>query len=132
MAGRPWSLNRSCGLGFIYVTWKCGGLYFVALERPYRLAVRTPPFHGGGTGSIPVRVAILFSLTKPRVIASASASILGRAFAAALVAPGIDDEENKHDHPENQKYERARLVFPELLEAPGDFVEVHARTNLHQ
>jgi hypothetical protein len=25
--------------------------------RPYRLAVRTPPFHGGGTGSIPVRVA---------------------------------------------------------------------------
>ena len=33
-------------------------LYFFALERPYRLAVRTPPFHGGGTGSIPVRVAI--------------------------------------------------------------------------
>ena len=29
----------------------------MALERPYRLAVRTPPFHGGGTGSIPVRVA---------------------------------------------------------------------------
>ena len=29
----------------------------MALGRPYRLAVRTPPFHGGGTGSIPVRVA---------------------------------------------------------------------------
>ena len=26
-------------------------------SRPYRLAVRTPPFHGGSTGSIPVRVA---------------------------------------------------------------------------
>ena len=26
--------------------------------RPLRLAVRTPPFHGGNTGSIPVGVAI--------------------------------------------------------------------------
>ena len=26
-------------------------------KRPVRLAVRTPPFHGGNTGSIPVRVA---------------------------------------------------------------------------
>jgi hypothetical protein len=43
---------------FIYVTEKNRWLYFFALERPYRLAVRTPPFHGGGTGSIPVRVAI--------------------------------------------------------------------------
>src|SRR6266567_5444045 len=29
--------------------------------RPYRLAVRTPPFHGGSTGSIPVRVASFFA-----------------------------------------------------------------------
>ena len=33
---------------------------FLAPGRPYRLAVRTPPFHGGGTGSIPVRVATIF------------------------------------------------------------------------
>jgi hypothetical protein len=46
---------------FIYVTGKNRRLYFLALERPYRLAVRTPPFHGGGTGSIPVRVAIFFN-----------------------------------------------------------------------
>ena len=32
-------------------------LIFALPRRPYRLAVRTPPFHGGGTGSIPVRVA---------------------------------------------------------------------------
>ena len=44
---------------FIYVTGENRWLYFFALERPYRLAVRTPPFHGGGTGSIPVRVAML-------------------------------------------------------------------------
>ena len=43
---------------FIYVTEDFRRLYFFALARPYRLAVRTPPFHGGGTGSIPVRVAI--------------------------------------------------------------------------
>ena len=30
-------------------------------KRPVRLAVRTPPFHGGNTGSIPVRVATLVS-----------------------------------------------------------------------
>ena len=28
--------------------------------RPYGLAVRTPPFHGGSPGSIPGRVAIFF------------------------------------------------------------------------
>ena len=42
---------------FIFVTSAPGQIYLLALERPYRLAVRTPPFHGGGTGSIPVRVA---------------------------------------------------------------------------
>ena len=31
---------------------------FRALLRPYGLAVRTPPFHGGSPGSIPGRVAI--------------------------------------------------------------------------
>src|SRR5260221_2516976 len=45
----------------LYVTSGAGRLYFTARYRPYRLAVRTPPFHGGGTGSIPVRVAIWFS-----------------------------------------------------------------------
>ena len=35
-------------------------------ERPYRPAVRTPPFHGGDTGSNPVRVAS--SLASPKDI----------------------------------------------------------------
>ena len=52
------TLNQTRSNAFIYVTEKNRWLYFFALERPYRLAVRTPPFHGGGTGSIPVRVAI--------------------------------------------------------------------------
>ena len=43
---------------FISVTVGAGRLYSTSLGRPYRLAVRTSPFHGGGTGSIPVRVAI--------------------------------------------------------------------------
>src|ERR1700733_7706318 len=33
--------------------------------RPYGLAVRTPPFHGGSPGSIPGRVANSFSLKHP-------------------------------------------------------------------
>ena len=44
---------------FIHVTADRSCVYFLAPGRPYRLAVRTPPFHGGGTGSIPVRVAII-------------------------------------------------------------------------
>ena len=40
------------------VTSDGGRIYFVAHNgRPYGLAVRTPPFHGGSPGSIPVRVA---------------------------------------------------------------------------
>jgi hypothetical protein len=34
-----------------------GKYIFHALLRPYGLAVRTPPFHGGSPGSIPGRVA---------------------------------------------------------------------------
>ena len=35
-------------------------IYFAPFAlRPYGLAVRTPPFHGGSPGSIPGRVAIL-------------------------------------------------------------------------
>src|SRR3990172_9405698 len=41
----------------ICVTATCWCLYWRALRRPYRLVVRTPPFHGGGPGSNPGRVA---------------------------------------------------------------------------
>ena len=37
--------------------WQQGEALFTH-PRPLRLAVRTPPFHGGNTGSIPVGVAI--------------------------------------------------------------------------
>ncbi len=40
--------------------------------RPVRLVVRTLPFHGGNTGSNPVRVAIFFSVNKPFFLKSAS------------------------------------------------------------
>ena len=33
-------------------------------KRPVRLAVRTPPFHGGNTGSSPVRVAIMLAFSE--------------------------------------------------------------------
>src|ERR1039458_3809563 len=38
---------------------------FHALLRPYGLAVRTPPFHGGSPGSIPGRVANFSSAFNP-------------------------------------------------------------------
>jgi|JI10StandDraft_1071094.scaffolds.fasta_scaffold1245885_1 hypothetical protein len=34
------------------------------VARPLRLAVRTSPFHGGNTGSIPVGVAILYCIAQ--------------------------------------------------------------------
>ena len=39
--------------------------YSALLGRPYRPAVRTPPFHGGNTGSNPVRVAKRATPSKP-------------------------------------------------------------------
>ena len=39
---------------------------FRLLRRPYGLAVRTPPFHGGSPGSIPGRVAIFKTPIKQR------------------------------------------------------------------
>ena len=39
-------------------------LYFPVLGRPYRLAVRTLPFHGGSRGSIPLRVATFHNLPR--------------------------------------------------------------------
>src|SRR5271154_2082827 len=38
---------------------------FSDLLRPYGLAVRTPPFHGGSPGSIPGRVAIISKNSSP-------------------------------------------------------------------
>src|ERR1019366_2424093 len=40
---------------------------FRALLRPYGLAVRTPPFHGGSPGSIPGRVAIFSFAFNPLI-----------------------------------------------------------------
>ena len=105
-------------MGFIFVTFASWRIYSLALARPYRLAVRTPPFHGGSTGSIPVRVANL--------------DFSPRSFSAALVPPGVHDEENEDDKPQEQKHERARLAFPKLLKTLGDLSEIHAGPNLHQ
>ena len=93
-------------------------VYFARFERPYRLAVRTPPFHGGSTGSIPVRVAItLFSLVAFVV--------------AAFVTPGVHDEENENDKAKNQEHNNSGFVFPKLLDAARDFVQIHACDKLH-
>ena len=51
---QPWC---HCFSRFICVTSAVRWLYLIPLSRPYRLAVRTPPFHGGCAGSIPARVA---------------------------------------------------------------------------
>ena len=47
-------------------------------------------------------------------------------FVTALVPPGIDYEEDKHDEPQCQQHDRARPVFPKLPKASGDFIEIHA------
>ena len=57
---------------------------------------------------------------------------LPRPFATALVPPGIDDQEDKDHQTKKQKHYGPGLVFPELCEAPRDFVEIHAEANLHQ
>src|SRR5436190_23312136 len=67
-----WLCARFTMFRIIYVTAPLGRLYSLTFNRPYRLAVRTPPFHGGGTGSIPVRVAT------PFFSASGNCNILNR------------------------------------------------------
>ena len=76
------------------------GSVFLLLRRPYRLAVRTLPFHGGGPGSIPGRVAISPSCV--RLITLWAATFAGRspAFSAcceqeneAIEAPaGVEEK----------------------------------------
>ena len=56
--------------------------YSALLGRPYRPAVRTPPFHGGNTGSNPVRVAERFSPVQTR---DPGAPIVGVTMAQAEV-----------------------------------------------
>src|SRR5882762_2628400 len=53
-----------------------------------------------------------------------------RLLAAPLVAPGIDHQENENHQAEEQEDYCPGLAFPELLEAPGDFVEIHAKAIL--
>ena len=50
--------HRFVRLNFV-VTMRRRCLYCTVHGRPYRLAVRTLPFHGGSRGSIPLRVARL-------------------------------------------------------------------------
>ena len=45
-------------------------------RRPYRLAVRTPPFHGGNSGSSPDRVAMA-SVKAPRTFPRLCAAVCG-------------------------------------------------------
>jgi hypothetical protein len=54
-----------------------------------------------------------------------------RLFAPALVPPGIDHQEYENHETEEQKNYCPGLVVPELLEALGNFVEIHAEASLH-
>ena len=112
--------TREMRTGFICVTSEGGGLYFVALDRPYRLAVRTPPFHGGSTGSIPVRVAI-----QPGFM------LLPGPLAPAPVTPRIDNQEDENQETKDCQEDCTRFGLPQLLEASGNFLKIHAG-NLHQ
>ena len=42
-----------------------------------------------------------------------------------LMAPGVDDEQHEDDEAQGQEHDRARFVFPKLLEAFGDLAEIH-------
>ena len=41
------------------------------------------------------------------------------------VAPGVHHEVHEDDKAEHQQHDHAWFVLPELLEAFGDFVEIH-------
>ena len=47
--------------------------------------------------------------------------------AASFMAPSVYDEKNKDDETENQQDYGPRFIIPELLNAPGDVFEIHAR-----
>ena len=49
-----------------------------------------------------------------------------------FVAPGIDDEEEEEDEAEDEEHDGPRLVFPEELEAFGDFVEIQRMHGLSE
>ena len=50
---------------------------------------------------------------------------------AAFVTPGVHDEENENDKAKNQEHNNSGFVFPKLLDAARDFVQVHACDKLH-
>jgi hypothetical protein len=44
----------------------------------------------------------------------------------ALMAPRVYHEEYEHHKPEDQQNNGAWFVVPELLNAPGDILEIHS------
>ncbi len=53
-------------LSFFYIIVSSGKKTFITW--PVGQAVKTPPFHGGNTGSIPVRVTFIFKKTAKKII----------------------------------------------------------------
>ncbi len=85
--------------------------------RPYRLAVRTPPFHGGSRGSIPLRVAI-FLLPLSDSGLGVSERGLGPQVAApgpaamAFMTPSVHNQEQEHEKTKDQEHHGSRFLLP--------------------
>jgi hypothetical protein len=50
-----------------------------------------------------------------------------RPLAPVPVSPGIHHQKHKDDETDDQKDHCPGIVLPELLEASGDFVKIHAK-----
>ncbi len=56
-----------------------------------------------------------------------SSQLLMWSFAPSFMAPGVHDQKDKDDKTENQQNHRPWFIVPELLNAPGDVFEIHAK-----
>ena len=54
-----------------------------------------------------------------------------RAPPPTFVTPRINHQKNKNNEAQSEEDYRAPFIFPELTETFGDFLEIHAKANLH-
>ena len=78
-------------------------------------------------GCIECRCYLVAEFTGLPGIEKKSSQLLMWSFAPSFMAPGVHDQKDKDDKTENQQNHRPWFIVPELLNAPGDVFEIHAK-----